>query len=125
MKSARPAHPTRSAARTTRRVLEEKQPGLLSFGLIAALWGASAAMNSTIKALNRAYDVEETRPFWVKLPLAWSADGPCRPVFFIASFTILILGQAFAEKAGEQLVGLEGASATAFSLLRFPVVFCC
>jgi membrane protein len=74
-----------------------------------------------IKALNRAYDVEETRPFWVKAPLAVGLTI-LAAVFFTTSFTVLILGQAFATEIGE-FVGLEGASATAFSLLRFPIVF--
>jgi membrane protein len=39
-------------------------PGLFSVGLVIALWSASGAFAALINALNRAYDVEETRPFW-------------------------------------------------------------
>src|SRR5688572_689423 len=45
-------------------VLGEQRPGLLSVGLLGALWAASSGMGSTMKAMNQAYDVEETRPFW-------------------------------------------------------------
>ena len=39
-------------------------PGLLSFGVLGTIWAASGAFSALINALNRAYDVEETRPFW-------------------------------------------------------------
>lgn len=37
---------------------------LLSFGLLIALWSASSGVGAIMKALNKAYDAEETRPFW-------------------------------------------------------------
>ncbi len=46
------------------KVLSNQSGGLLSFGIVTALWSGSAAVSTFIKALNRAYDVEETRPFW-------------------------------------------------------------
>jgi hypothetical protein len=33
-------------------------------GLFGAVWAASGAMGSVVKAVNRAYDRPETRPFW-------------------------------------------------------------
>jgi len=45
-------------------VLKNQSGGLLSFGLVTALWSGSAAMSTFVKSLNRAYDVEETRPIW-------------------------------------------------------------
>ncbi|MEK4650347.1 MULTISPECIES: YihY/virulence factor BrkB family protein [Niallia] len=38
---------------------------LLSFGIIATIWSASNGLNAIVKALNKAYDVEETRSFIV------------------------------------------------------------
>ena len=34
------------------------------FGAFGAVWAASGAMNSVIKAANAAYERMETRPFW-------------------------------------------------------------
>jgi membrane protein len=39
-------------------------PGLLSFGILFTIWVSSGAFAAVIRSLNRAYDVEETRPFW-------------------------------------------------------------
>ena len=39
-------------------------PGLLSVGILGTIWVASGAFAALINALNRAYDVQETRPFW-------------------------------------------------------------
>jgi len=39
-------------------------PGLLSVGVLGTVWAASGAFAALINALNRAYDVQETRPFW-------------------------------------------------------------
>ncbi|MED4320105.1 YihY/virulence factor BrkB family protein [Weizmannia sp. CD-2023] len=47
---------------TLKEVLTNRHGGLLSFGMIATLWSASNGMNAVIKALNRAYKVEELRP---------------------------------------------------------------
>src|SRR3712207_532799 len=43
---------------------EDAAPGLLSFGILFTIWFASGAFAALINALNRAYDVQETRPFW-------------------------------------------------------------
>ncbi|QDI93092.1 YihY/virulence factor BrkB family protein [Salicibibacter halophilus] len=44
-------------------LLSETRGGLLSIGIIGTLWTASRGINAFIRATNRAYGVEETRPF--------------------------------------------------------------
>ena len=43
---------------------ESSAPGLLSLGILGTIWAASGAFSAIIDALNKAYDVEETRPYW-------------------------------------------------------------
>lgn len=51
-----------------RPLLTEASGGLLSFGVLATLWSASNATSAIFRALNKAYNVQESRPFWkVKL----------------------------------------------------------
>lgn len=42
----------------------------LSFGILGTLWTASGGFSAMIEALNIAYEVDETRPFWKTRPLA-------------------------------------------------------
>jgi membrane protein len=51
-----------------RPLLTKASGGLLSLGIFATLWSASNATSALFRALNKAYYVEESRPFWkVKL----------------------------------------------------------
>ena len=44
----------------------------LSLGALATVWIASGGVSAAIEALNMAYDVEDTRPYWkVKLRAMW------------------------------------------------------
>jgi membrane protein len=51
-------------------VIHQTHNGLLSFGIIVAIWAASGGMNMTLSALERIYDVPKPRPFWRQRPLA-------------------------------------------------------
>jgi hypothetical protein len=47
-----------------RQLVTEQKGGLLSFGILAALWSSSSAVVAITAALNQAYDVEEGRSWW-------------------------------------------------------------
>jgi len=51
-------------------VLNPPHGGLLSFGLLATLWAATGGFSAMIEALNIAYEVPETRPYWRTRSLA-------------------------------------------------------
>ena len=69
-----------------RRLANNENGGLLTFGVAGALWSSSAALVSIVGALNRAYDIEEGRPWWkvrlvaIGLTLGRGADRPDRVV---------------------------------------------
>jgi membrane protein len=98
-----------------------KQGGLLSFGVIAALWSSSAAMVAIIDALNRAYDVEEGRPWWkqrltaVLLTLGVAA-------FMLISFGLIVAGPELADWVASQ-VGLGSVFTWTWKILQWPLVF--
>lgn len=48
---------------TILEVVSEPQGGLLSFGILATIWSASNGVNALIRAVNRSYNIEETRNF--------------------------------------------------------------
>jgi membrane protein len=56
--------------KTVQEVLRGGGHGLLSIGAILALWSASSAMSSMMDALNVAYEVQDSRPWWWRRVIA-------------------------------------------------------
>lgn len=46
-------------------IMSHQNGTLLSFGIIATVWSASNGLNAIIRALNKAYEVKESRSFFV------------------------------------------------------------
>lgn len=111
-------------------VLGEQQPGLLSVGLLGAIWAASGGMGATMKAMNRVYDVEETRPFWKKTLLAVGLTV-LTGAFFVGAFVLAVAGRAIADAIADaaglgdfgRAVMLGARYLLAFGLLLMAVAF--
>jgi membrane protein len=65
--------------------------GLLTFGLLGTLWTASSGFSGLIEALNVAYNVPETRPFWKTRLLALGLMFVVGTLL-TGSLTLLLLG---------------------------------
>ena len=52
-------------------VVQNQNLGLISIGIIGALWASMGGAGSLMKAMNRTYDIPETRPFWKQKLLAF------------------------------------------------------
>lgn len=76
-------------------VLGQRATGLLSVGLVTALWAASGGVKAVIKAMNRAYDVEETRSF-IKRNLLALGLTIFTTVFLLGGFILAAAGGAIA-----------------------------
>jgi membrane protein len=100
-----------------------KGASVLAFviGGFAAIWAASGAMAAVIKAVNRAYERIETRPFW-KVRLIAILLVIVSGLVLAGMFIFIVfggpLGEAIAEKAG-----LGGAFDLLWNLLRWPIAF--
>lgn len=70
-------------------VVSHRNGGLLSFGLILALWSASSGVASLMNGLNRAYDIVETRSFWKRTLVAVGLT--IAAVLLVASGSVLIM----------------------------------
>jgi membrane protein len=93
----------------------------LVVGTFGAVWAASGAMGTIVKAVNRAYDRLETRPFWhvrvISIVLVIAT------AFVTAGMLLLIvlggdLGAAIAKKAS-----LGSAWDWIWNLVRWPLAF--
>ena len=104
-----------------RRLARDQDGGLLTLGVAGALWSSSAALVSIVSALNRAYDIEEARPWWkVRLTAIGLTLGVA--LFVIVAFTLVLAGPALAQKLG-QTTGWGTAFEWGWLVLQWPVVF--
>ncbi len=103
------------------RLAESDSGGILTFGLLAAVWSSSAALVSIVSTLNKAYDVEEGRPWW-KVRLVAIALTISVSVFVLASLTLILGGPAMATYLG-QTVGLGTAFEWTWKIVQWPVAF--
>jgi membrane protein len=89
-----------------RRTLEEiisssGNAGVMTIGALLAGWSGSAIFGSMMEALNVAYDVSETRPWWRQMVL--------RLACLLAS-GLVVLGATLVFLDGERLAGVVGGA---------------
>jgi membrane protein len=97
-----------------------RHPGLLSIGILGAIWVATGGTNALIKAMNRAYDVGETRPFWKKYLLAIGLTLLAGSVL-IGAFVLFVVGEIYGRQLAAAM-GLTGAFETALGLGRWVAI---
>ena len=70
---------------------------LLSFGVLGTLWAASNAVEVLITGINKAYDFQETRPFW-KIKLLSFLFTAALSLVYIFSLLMIVFGGLIANK---------------------------
>jgi membrane protein len=101
-------------------LVTNQRGGLLSFGILVALWTSSSAITAIMDGLNRAYDVEEGRPFWkVRLFAILLTLG--LSLFIIVSLVLLTFGPQIGGWIADR-IGLGSIFQTAWNVLRWPVI---
>ena len=90
-------------------------------GLFGALWAASGAMTAVTKALNRAYDRQETRPFW-KVRLYSLVLVVASGITTAGLFLLIVFGGPLGHAIARQ-ARLGGAWDLAWAIFRWPLAF--
>ncbi|MFD2627662.1 YihY/virulence factor BrkB family protein [Oceanobacillus kapialis] len=93
--------------------------GLLTVGIIGALWSSSAGINAFIKSTNEAYHVEETRNFLVVRLISLGLT-----LGMIVTLVIAILVPVFGDvilSFVSSIVGFSGAMEILLQVLRWAV----
>ena len=104
-----------------RRLANNENGGLLTFGVVGALWSSSAAIVSIVGALNRAYDITEGRPWWkvrgvsIALTLGVAAT-------VLVGLSLVLAGPTLAERLGAA-TGWGAPFEWAWLILQWPLVF--
>ena len=95
--------------------------GVLTFGLLLALWSSSAAIVGVTEALNRAYDIEEARPWW-KVRVTAILLTLALAVFVVVAFALVLIGPTLIDQLSARF-GLSQLTATAWKVLQWPLAF--
>jgi membrane protein len=77
-------------------VITRSRGGILTFGILLTIWSASGGFAAMIEALNVAYDVPETRPYWKTRPLAIGLTFLIGFLMVIA-LSVMVVGPTFGE----------------------------
>jgi membrane protein len=92
---------------------------LLGFGLLGALWSASAYVGAFMRASNMIYQVEERR-FWKNTPLRIAITVLMVLLLAIVSLAIVLTGP-LASAVGN-VIGLSSVAVTVWSIAKWPVL---
>lgn len=91
-------------------------PGLLSFGLVLALWSGSNIFSSLMDTLNQAFDARETRPWWKAKLIAIAAVVVAAVGLIFA--TIVLVGGGDIVNAVADRIGIGPAGRVIWIVLQ-------
>jgi membrane protein len=100
--------------------LRNADPSVLVFAVLATFWSGWAAADAIVKAVNRAYELQETRPWW-KL---WGIS-----VLMVLGFVLVVVSLAlvvFGPEVGgyfQSLIGLPETLLALWDVLRWAGAF--
>lgn len=107
-------------AKTLTEVVRGAHGGLLSLGMLGALWAGSNGMGSVMTALNVAYHVTETRPWWKRRLLAAGLTIGFA-LFILSALVLLVFGPRLGGAVAGRF-GLGAAFTTVWNALNLPIV---
>lgn len=97
-------------------IFDGRHPGLLSAGLVLALFAATGGTNALVKVINRAYGITETRSFWRRYVLALG-------ITLLVAITLLAaVSMSIAARFVGEWLGLGAVSERLFGLATLPFV---
>jgi membrane protein len=100
-------------------VLDPGSAGVISVGLVGAAWAGSNVFSALMVALNRAYDVEEMRPWW-KRKLISLASVAAAAILFGVTTTIMLGGPEIISWI-EQRTPIGASGATVWMIVQYPI----
>ena len=87
---------------TIEDVVNKRSGGLLSFGLLGALWAASGGVSAVIGTLNVAYDIKDERS-WLKVRLVAIGLTIMLAVLIVGGVILIMFGDRFSDWLTEWL----------------------
>jgi membrane protein len=102
-----------------KKISNDEQGGLLTLGILTALWSSSTAMTAIIDTVNHAYGVEEGRSWWTVRLIAIALTMGMA-IFVLASFALIVVGPQLAEPIANAL-GLGAVVEWTWRILEWPI----
>lgn len=112
-----PSDAMRLVHETIRDVVKNRSGGLLSFGVLGALWAASGGANAVMGALNVAYDAKEKRSFW-KVRLIALGLTLALALLIVVGVILIMFGDRFSVWVAARL-GLGAAFAIVWGVIDY------
>jgi membrane protein len=97
-----PGEAMRLVSETLSDVTRRRSGGLISFGILGALWAASGGVTAVMGTLNTAYDVREERSFW-KVRLIAIGLTVLLALLVVGGTALIMFGDRFAAWLAAQL----------------------
>ncbi len=94
---------------------------VVSLGLLGAFWSSSAAMGAIVSAMNRAYDIEDTRPWW-RIRILSIVLTVGLALFVLLALTLVLAGPQLADLATRWL-GMPAVWGWIWKIGQWPLVF--
>ena len=120
IRQALPGESSTMLTDTLRGIMADRKGGLLSFGLLATIWAASAGIVAVMQQLNITYDVKEERGM-IKARFIAIALMLGLGVLVVGAFALIILGGVLQNWLAANL-GVGGIVLTLFSVLRWVII---
>ena len=115
-----PADAASLLAKTVGEIVTGARSSLVSIGVLGALWAASSGMVSISHALNRAFDVPDTRTWW-----RHRLEALGLTIWFSILTVAALLLFVFGERIGEgiaQWLGVGEAFTRTWNIARWPAL---
>ncbi|MFH2052646.1 MAG: YihY/virulence factor BrkB family protein [bacterium] len=121
LKEQMPDEAANYVTNTVLSLLPERNQGLLSFGLLASLWGASMAVGALITTINRAYNIHQRRNIVsqkiLSIALVLVLSG-----LWLMAMTIILVGPKYTQQIFE-FMGIASETNTFWTSIRLPMAF--
>lgn len=91
-----PGDAMRLVSETINDVTSNRHGGLLSFGVLGALWAAAGGVTAVMDTLNAAYDAKEERSFW-KIRIIAVGLTVALALLVVGGVVLIMFGDQFSE----------------------------
>jgi membrane protein len=93
---------------SVQKIFQSGSGGVVTVAALLAIWDVSSSVRACMSALNRLYDAEEARPWWLRFPISF-ALAVLIIVAVIGSFLLLVAAKG----------AFHGGAGVAFAVVRW------